>query len=257
MRFRSRNSKATIVGTSGTVLAGVWRIYSWTATATQLPADASKVNQFLADPPTWLPWAFLVFCIAVLAWSLWPSDAEPEGAAHGPQTTHAPYSHNIGSVGTLTINHPSPPAFQPVKSPYGSALPYALDNSNLERGNKAPREGLGTKEVKPDLNLNGLLVRVYKQLGPPPQPDDSNVAHAKFWMTIDRAVADKMALESLHSWGRPFPTSALKAISQWEWQSGTFNHKMGDLRVPTNFGSITYTDLHFCSSEAEKFWPKE
>ena len=120
MQLKSRNEKATRVGSAGGFLATVWGAYSHYTTIAQLPSDAGELSKMLADPPIYLPWVILILCVVLLGWSFWPSEDEGDEVDPIAVKTSGPHSPAI-HAGRDVHFHPSPAATQPVKSPYGTA----------------------------------------------------------------------------------------------------------------------------------------
>lgn len=195
-----------------------------------------------------------------LLWWLKPGERDEGGGT--TQTTHGPHSPNFGHVGgNVTITHGAQDATQPSKSPYGSARPLraseqARDEINrhlrIERGDP-PWLETHRADPKPDLNFNGLMVRVYKNLGGSPP---SGPSRKEFWGRVDREVADKMSLNYLHAWGRMSPTQALREIDSSAWAEGLFAHRDKALFVPNGLHTIEFSDLHFWKHEIDRIWPK-
>lgn len=84
--------KPRVVGGMGAFVGSVWTAYSYFTTAMQLPKDAGKLAQMLADPPIYIPWLILVGSALVLGWSLWPRKDEPHHIE--PATNQETYGAN-------------------------------------------------------------------------------------------------------------------------------------------------------------------
>lgn len=106
---------------------------------------------------------------------------------------------------------------------------------------------------KPDLPLTGLLIRVYKKLGPPPHDDDQRQA---FYRRVNLEISDKVAVHQLHVWGR-LGDLPLQAIYRHEWSHGRFDHRGKRFVHAYDFGTRDFTDLHFNKAEIDEHWPQE
>lgn len=201
-----------------------------------------------------------ILVLTAFVWSL--LSKRDDGGSSTNQTTHGPHSPNIGSVGgNVTFVHGVQDATQHPKSPYGSGhSPRATEQAaeyiarHLRMAEAYP-PGLATVRVnpKPDLNFNGLMVRVYKRLGGSPPTGPSR---KEFWSLVDREVADKMSLNNLHAWGRMSPNQALREIDPSTWAEGLFDHRDKALFMPSGLHTVEYSDLHFWAHEIDRIWPK-
>lgn len=193
-----------------------------------------------------------------LLWWLKPGGASP--TANG-QRTHGHSSPSIGTAESIVINYAAPPPA--VTQERKQAL-------NPDRYNQRALDGLARAlgaqsaptyppglaryviKPKPDLPLNGVLIRVYLALGPIPK---DNLEKAKFWRRVNLEIADKVVAEELHTWGR-FGDRALAPIPLDKWEEGKFDHKRAALRVPVAYSEgYDLTELHFFKSEVERIWP--
>lgn len=110
-----QRTKPSIASGLGAASMAVWSGYSAMTGVADLPANATRFATFMADPPIYLPWIMLVACAAVLAWSLWPREEEPEEApaASGPvtfQSSTGDSSPNFsGTFGPVILSPPAPP----------------------------------------------------------------------------------------------------------------------------------------------------
>lgn len=106
---------------------------------------------------------------------------------------------------------------------------------------------------KPDLPLNGLLVRIYKALGPSPEGE---AAKANFYRKVNFEIGDQVVENGLHVWGRYFERPR-EIISARALKRGRFDHRKGVFLAPTiDSDPMKYTDLHFNTAEVDKIWPK-
>lgn len=153
MKLRSRSPKATIAGTAGSAIGGIWKAYALFATASQLPTDASRLGFFLANPPTWLPWGILAFSVLVLAWSLWPTDEEDEGGFKTGQITHGPQSPSIGTVHG-DVHFTAPPVVPEHLPPLTSA--FAIGEAVIRSSPVVTEAG----DMVPDLYCVGMFLRI-------------------------------------------------------------------------------------------------
>lgn len=223
-----------------------------------LTAAALIDPQFLKDNSVWVIVAAFTTLLLVALYE-WLKASGHENGGGVTQTTSGPQSSNYGSVQGDVHNYygpPNPAARQEPKLPRGSG--YNWDNvdalTRIMRGDGTP-PGLARFVIdpKPDLNLNGLLVRVYKIIGPPPEPESDR---KKFLQRVNREIADKMSLNRLHSWGRVSDDHALGQIDSDDWSNGVFDHRRNVLHVTHEFGSLEYQDLHFYKREIDQHWPE-
>lgn len=129
-----------------------------------------------------------------------------------------------------------------------------------EAVNSIPREvehyfatGEDLVESKPDLPLPGLLVRVYAKHRLVPHGEALSQA---YYRKIDLEIADTVALNNLHVWGR-WRDRPLAPLSFDSWKRGKFSHRRKTVTVPTVDSNMIYTDLHFCIAEIDRHWPKD
>jgi hypothetical protein len=186
----------------------------------------------------------LIFIFAMVV-MFWPG-SDGENRAGVAVTTHGPKSPGFGMVHGDVHNYfgpPNPAVTQEVKSPYGSG------------GIAALRPGLATflPEPEPDMNLNELLVRVYKALGPPPPPGPER---KEFWRKIDLAIADKVVVKKLHVWGRT-GDRALSPLHPQVLHHGKFDHRSATWTAISDWGTSDLNDLYFWRAEIDKIWPKD
>lgn len=242
-------------GGGGTLLSGVWLLYSNFTTAKDLPDDAGWIAKMLADPPVYAPWLLLAACIVFLALVFWHRD-DPDERADGTyinQNTGGDGSHAIINHGTIHLNAPAPAATQPEKRPQGAAELMASELRKV-KGTWAPELREDLHKPEPDINLTGILVRVYAMLGPVPV---GNIDRAKWWRKVNLAIADKAATVPLHTWGRFGKNKALLPLIASDWQVGEFDHRRNVLEVPVPYNTPTvYADLHFWKHEVDKIWPE-
>lgn len=189
----------------------------------------------------------------LLLWLLKPGESKSGGAGRS-QTTHGPSSPAVGVVQGDFHMYPPPPATQERKKP---ATECAADEiaRQVRIANSGLPRGLATFKLdpKPNLNLNELLVRIYKLLGPPPA---GNLEQAKFWERVDLEIADKVSHNNLHVWGRT-GKRPLTLIELDKWEVSEFDHRLKTLHVPVAYSSgYDLSDLHFYRPEIDRIWPK-
>jgi hypothetical protein len=229
------------------VLSLVWRIYSFATTAADLPKDASKLSVFLADPPTWLPWAIFAACIVVLVWSLWPHDdpAEPP-ATQTVQTTHGPNSPNLAGTFNAPITqhfHPSP---APVQERKQHKDVRSWDNRSLEGLERVMRSG--PDAPTPNCNLNFVVGWV---------ADSLSVTSAANTGQVEQEIKDAAGFGKIHVWGRRRDGN-LRPLTSGQWQRGALDIEKNEFacRVIDTQKMERYTDLRFIQDEVCRHWPE-
>lgn len=244
MRLRSRNPKATVAGTAGSALGGIWGAYAIFATASQLPADARKLGTLLADPPIWLPWSILLFSVLVLAWSLWPSEDDDDGDPSYSETTSGPQSPIIkggsGNVYNFAATPPAP-AFQERKQA-GPSL----------------RTPLPSKPYRPpgDMALKEVVERVWAKLEPLSRYVEE-AALVRREREVHHEIIDGIAAHNLTVWGRRKDGQPIEPIWRDALQRGTLSILKGEVkyRSPDNNGLVRWHDLKFNRNEVYAWLP--
>ena len=195
--------------------------------------------------------------LVMLAWALGTRSARVREGSHPAQSTTGPQSPSIGTnYGTVHIGPPAPAVTQPIKQPFvGPRLQSRGESSfhsQLDRYAKLGRPPL-TRPVMPDLPLKGVLVRLYKKLGPPPMDQQDWV---RFVRRINLAIADGVSQHGLLVWGRLGETP-LRPISLMIWNHGMVLHQedVFQFRHPDNPRADRYTDLTFNKAEIDQIWP--
>lgn len=250
-----------IGGGTGTVLAGVWAAYSKFTTARDLGDDAGWLAKMLADPPAYAPWLLVLACVLFLAWVFWKRDDADDEPSNLSQKTKGHGSPNFGSVnGPVTVNygaqHEDRHETKPAKNRPNLSTPGVLEG--LERALTGTQQsnppGLDRyiREPRPDFLLNGLLVKVYKALGPVPR---GRSERDEFHRRVDLEIADQVSQNDMHVWGR-YDDKPLQQIGSY-WNDGSFKHLDKSLFVDRSYGPRTrFTDLHFWKHEVDKIWPE-
>lgn len=185
------------------------------------------------------------------------------GPARAVTQSSSGAGHNVSGPfhGPVTF-YPPPPATQDRKSPYGSASRYdmvkvtaALEQALRphRRPGEAQSSRMSTADPRPDLPLAGVLIRVYKKLGPVPTDAERRTA---FLQKVDHEIADCVKFNHMHVWGRSGEGRALEDIPLHIWESGAFDHAQKRFSWPPAYSSMCYlTDLHFNKTEVDRVWP--
>lgn len=202
-----------------------------------------------------------ILVLTAFVWSL--LSRRDDGGSTVSQTTHGPHSPIIGQVRDIHNHYgpPNPAEKHEAKSLLGSGRPPRATEQAAEyiarhlRMAEAYPSGPATfrPDQKPNMNLNAVLVRVYKRLGPPPP---NGPQRETFLQRVNREIADKVSLNQFHTWGRMSAGQALREIGFDEWGDGLFDHKSKTLAVPHGLQTVEYQDLHFFVDEIDRIWPK-
>lgn len=72
---------------------------------------------------------------------------------------------------------------------------------------------------------------------------------------VNTEFADGLSLHSPSVWGRYEGTGALDSLGQWNLSSATLNIAQNQIRVASEWTTVTYTDLRFNRSEIDQIWP--
>lgn len=220
-----------------TAIMLVWGVYSTVTSIVEVPGKAQDFAKLLADPPAYLPWAFLVVFIGLSVWGLWPSGPEvaaPEAASQSSSGSHA---LNISvNHGPVNIGSPPPAATQPARSPYGSGRPPMRISADAMRGAaKMP-------PLRADFSLASLVPMVERKLG---QGADERA--------INLAIADWVVQYGPVVWGR-FEDRPIQKIHPTHLANAKFNHQWNALKYSTEWTSITLTDIQFNKSQVDERW---
>lgn len=209
-----------------------------------MPIAFPNIDPKIAEYLLWLAAGLLI--LAFLLW-LWGFRGGNSGDGV-TQTTHGPSSPNVqGNFhGPVTFNSPPPePSPRPDRRG-GGPIVMPLNQETADRMREAANP-------KADTPLAGVLVRVYKHLGPVP---DRKREKAEFLEKVDLAIADAVVAKKLHTWGR-FGKRALAPIEWDKWEHGEFSHIDKSLLVPVAYsGGYKLTDLHFLMREIDGIWPE-
>lgn len=104
----------------------------------------------------------------------------------------------------------------------------------------------------PDLQLNGVLVLVYKYLGGAPEDP---ARKREFYRKVDLVIQDKIVEQPLHVWGR-FGRRARQRLSERSLKLGWLIHREGKFYAPTmDADPMEFTDLQFNRAEVLRAWP--
>jgi len=106
-------------------------------------------------------------------------------------------------------------------------------------------------EHKADMQLNHVLIRIYKIMGPAP---DDPIRKQHFTKRVDLELADKVHLKGMALWGRygNKPLRAILGTDQIE-----FDHRNGRVTISVNdHQRLVYHDIHFYSAEVNAVWPR-
>lgn len=104
----------------------------------------------------------------------------------------------------------------------------------------------------PDFPLAGILVRLYKIMGPQPDRDPSR---SNFWKKIDREIADQVAYKDMAVFGR-IGNRALQKIDERSLRRGWFDHRKGVFYCSgDSIYPLVFEDLKFFKSEVDVAWP--
>lgn len=132
------------------------------------------------------------------------------------------------------------------------------DRIDLEDEPKAIQGASGEKpaaeqtvELEPDLTLKEVARRVRDHLKLKPKNPDENVRDIR---RINLEIGDKIYARNLSVWGR-FADFPLKPIPNYRMGSVVIDIAGNCLRLPTDWKSQTYTDVHFCKAEIDRVWP--
>jgi hypothetical protein len=104
-----------------------------------------------------------------------------------------------------------------------------------------------------DMPMKAFLGRIYKKLGPAPNPID--VAREEYEKRVDLEIIDKIVSRNLHVWGRTGPKGALLPVDADRLPSATIDHRKQEVEVQWPYNSGTYWDLHFNKAEIDRVWP--
>ena len=265
MRIRTRDRRATVGSGLVTTASVAWNAIQFFNDAADLPKDASNFWRLLVTMDPLVPWAIFLLAACILAWSLWPRPNEPEAAtaapSTGPQTTHGPHSPNYAKVEGNVNNYYGPPnpAEKQERKMAHQLGPRLEDRSSRKTRESAEfHEGLrryanfDAPQTLPDMRLNELLMRVYAKYGPAPQ---ENPKKPTFWKKIDHAIADAVAINNLHVWGR-IGSKPIARIELYRWEEGTFDHRAAKFVWVGPLSSVEYTDLCFNRHEMDRIFPK-
>ena len=231
-----------IGGSVGSILSGIWGVYSLFTAAKDLPANADWLAKMLADPPVYAPWLLFGVCVIFLAWVFWSRDDSSEKSESFviDQSATGTSSHAIVNNGTMHI---------------GTSLPPTPDSdTSLE-------QFISTTPLPmtlPDIALNDLLKRIQQthQI-----LDDGSLEALEKIREIGREIADQMSLRKLATWGRvnggtleplPFEVSR-KGFGTGRNTIGEIYHMLQYREVDDMV--VNVTDLRFLRAEIDGVWP--
>lgn len=235
----------------GGIVAAAWPGWFRNWVAQNVTAEQIRIYGIIA-------FGFFVAYWALMAW-LKPKDAAK--SAPSPQTTqtsYGPQSPNFGSVNGDVHFHAAQAQDRPTKlqNTYNIESLTAGLNEVLAnvKPNPSGQPGLArfVSKPEPNLNLTGVLVRVYAVMGPVPNDVAGKV---KFYQRVDHLIADKVSVLGLQTWGRLH--GGLIPLSVESWQLGHFSHQSKILLAPSPYNDDTqYSDLHFWKREIDEIWPE-
>lgn len=220
-----------------TAIMLVWGVYSTVTSIVEVPEKAQDFAKLLADPPAYLPWAFLAVFVGLSAWGLWPSGPETVLPEPATQSSSGSHSVNIGTNhGPVIMASPPPAATQPARSPYGSGRPPMEISKDAMRGaNKLP-------PLRPDCPLANLVPLVRAKIAP--NTDDR---------AINLAIADWAHIDEASVWGRN-GDKPLQKIPKSLLRQASFDYRRSKLSYQGTFSPITLTDIQFNSAQVEEYW---
>jgi hypothetical protein len=245
-----------IVGSGVSFVVGaIWTSYDRFTTIRGLPSDASDFVKMLTDPPWYLPWAVMLVSALVLAWAFWEKEGPDDAGVSQTSTTSGPNSPAIAAHNSTVHNYfasPPPADVQPMKQAVGYRDKPA--GWNADSASALHRVMTGYNPT-PDMPLAGVLVRVYRAMGGPPD-DTSHLS--QFYRKVDLEIVDKVSQNDMSVWGR-IGDRPLERIRMESWRMGGFDHRAKCFRA-VNIDAVhrtKYAHLHFNKAEVDEIWPDD